>query len=304
MLFFNQSNQSNQSHYGKGGGSDTMTIYYVDGKFVPSDKAVIPVDDLSILRGYGVCDIMRTYEGRPYFLDEHILRLENSAEKVGLSLPWNRTDIREIILQTLSHNPDMDEANIRVVVTGGSSSDFFTPQENPRLIVMVTPINPLPEVWYSKGIKTITLRQERDVPEAKVTSYIQAALALKAAKEQNAVEVIYVNRKNEALEGTTSNLFAFFKDRLVTADQGVLKGITRKLILALGHQLFAVEERPLKLEELFRADEVFISGTNKGVVPVIQIDDQMIGQGKPGKNTKHIIQALEQHFHDFMETHQ
>ena len=279
-----------------------MTIYYVDGKFIPSNKAVIPVDDLSILRGYGVCDIIRTYNGSPYFLDEHILRLENSAQKVGLSLPWNRAEIKEIILQTLIRNPDMDEANIRVVVTGGSSSDFFTPQENPRLIVMVTSIPPLPDAWYSKGIKPITLHQERDVPEAKVTSYIQAALALKTAKEQNAVEVIYVNRKNEALEGTTSNLFAFFKDRMVTADQGVLKGITRKLILSLGHQLFAAEERPLKLEELFRADEVFITGTNKGVVPVIQIDDQMIGQGKPGKNTRRMIQSLAQHSHDFRKT--
>jgi branched-chain amino acid aminotransferase len=279
-----------------------MTIYYVDGKFVASDRAVIPVDDLSILRGYGVCDIMRTYKGSPYFLDDHIRRLENSAQRVGLTLPWSRAEIRDIILQTLRRNPDLGEANIRVVVTGGTSDDFFTPRGNPRLIVMVTPIRPLPDSWYSKGIKTITLVQERDVPEAKVTSYIQAALALKAAKEKNAVEVIYVNSKNEALEGTTSNLFAFFQDRLVTPDQGVLKGITRKLILTLGHQLFRVEERPLGLEELFRADEVFITGTSKGVVPVIQIDNQMIGEGTPGKNTQRMIQALKQHSHDFMET--
>jgi branched-chain amino acid aminotransferase len=274
----------------------------VDGKFVPSNKDFIPVDDLSILRGYGICDIMRTYEGRPYFLDDHIRRLENSAEHVGLSLPWNQAQIRDIILQTLDRNPGLGDANIRVVVTGGTSDDFFTPQGNPRLIVMVTPIKPLPDSWYSKGIKTITLYQEREVPEAKVTSYLQAALALKAAKQKNAVEVIYVNSKNEALEGTTSNLFAFFQDKLVTPDQGVLKGITRKLILALGHQLFAVEERPLRLEELFRAEEVFITGTNKGVVPVIQIDDQQIGQGTPGKNTQRMILALKQHSHEFMET--
>lgn len=71
-----------------------MTIYYVDGKYVPSDQAVLPVDDLSILRGYGVCDIMRTYNGQPYFLDEHLLRLEHSAHKVGLSLPWTREEIK------------------------------------------------------------------------------------------------------------------------------------------------------------------------------------------------------------------
>ncbi|MCP3943173.1 MAG: branched-chain amino acid aminotransferase [Desulfobacteraceae bacterium] len=281
-----------------------MTIYYVDGKYIPSDKAVIPVDDLSILRGYGVFDIMHTYKGRPYFLNEHIQRLENSAKKVGLALPWNRAKIKKIVLQTLILNPDIDEANIRIVVTGGSSPDFFTPKGNPRLIVMVTPIKKAPDSWYSNGIKTITIRQEREVPEAKVTSYIKAALALKKAEKQNAMEAIYVNKKNEVLEGTTSNLFAFLKNRLVTPNQGVLKGITRKVILSLGHRFFKVEERPLKLEELFQADEVFITGTNKMVVPVIQVDDKVIGQGKPGKNTQTIIQALDQHILDFMETPQ
>jgi len=278
-----------------------MTIYYVDGKYVPSDEAVLPVDDLSILRGYGVCDIMRTYNGRPYFLNEHILRLEHSAHKVGLSLPWTQEEIKEIVLQTLGLNQEIAEVNIRIVVTGGSSPDFFTPMGRPRLIVMVTPIKKLPQVWYTNGIKIITIRQEREVPEAKVTSYVQAAIALKKAAEEHAVEVIYVNQKDEALEGTTSNLFAFFKDLLVTPGQGILKGITRRVILSLGHQLFKVEERALKLEELLQADEVFITGTNKGVVPVIQIDGTLIGQGKPGKNTQILAQALEQHTLEFMK---
>ncbi len=278
-----------------------MTIYYVDGKFIPSDKAVIPVDDLSIIRGYGVCDIIRTYKGKPYFLDEHILRLKKSATRVGLALPFSQTEIKNIVLQTLGHNPDIEEANIRIVLTGGSSYDFFTPMENPRLIVMVTPIQKLPEYWYLNGIKTITIHQERQVPDAKITSYIQAALALKKAKAQGAVEAIYVNGRNEALEGTTSNLFAFFKDRLVTPDHGVLHGITRELILSLGHRFFTVEERPLTLEKLLQANEVFITGTNKGVVPVIQIDDRSIGNGKPGKNTQILLQALEQHALEFME---
>lgn len=278
-----------------------MTIYYVDGKYVPSDEAVLPVDDLSILRGYGVCDIMRTYNGRPYFLNEHILRLEHSAHKVGLSLPWTQEEIKEIVLQTLGLNHGIAEANIRIVVTGGSSPDFFTPMGRPRLIVMVTPIKKLPYFWYTNGVKTITIRQEREVPEAKVTSYVQAAIALKKAAEENAVEAIYVNQKDEALEGTTSNLFAFFKDLLVTPGQGILKGITRRVLLSLGHQLFKVEERALKLEELLQADEVFITGTNKGVVPVIQIDGTLIGKGKPGKNTQILAQALEQHTLEFMK---
>ena len=277
-----------------------MTIYYVDGKYLPSEQAVLPVDDLSILRGYGVCDIMRTYNGRPYFLSEHILRLEHSAQMVGLSLPWTTDDIKDIILKTLVLNQEIQEANIRIVVTGGSSSDFFTPMGPPRLIVMVTPIKKLPRFWYSNGVKVITIAQEREVPDAKVTSYIQAALALKKAAETSAVEAIYVNQKQEALEGTTSNLFAFIKDCLVTPDKGVLKGITRRVVLALGHQLFKVEKRALKLEELLQADEVFITGTSKGVVPVIQIDGTPIGLGKPGKNTRSLVQALEKHTLEFM----
>jgi branched-chain amino acid aminotransferase len=279
-----------------------MTIYYVDGRYVPSNLAVLPVDDLSIMRGYGVCDIMRTYDGRPYFLDEHLLRLEHSAHKVGLSLPWTQEEIKKIVLQTLGLNQEIQEANIRIVITGGSSPDFFTPMGTPRLIVMVTPIKKLPQLWYSNGVKTITIRQERQVPDAKVTSYIQAAIALGKAAEKDAVEAIYVNQNNEALEGTTSNLFAFFKNLLVTPGQGILKGITRSVVLTLGHQLFKVEERSLKLEKLLQADEVFITGTNKGVVPVIQIDGILIGQGKPGKNTRTLAQALEQQTLEFMKT--
>ena len=153
-----------------------------------------------------------------------------------------------------------------------------------------------------RPLPVVTIHQERQIPDAKVISYIQAALALKKAKEQTAVEAIYINRENEALEGTTSNLFAFFKDKLVTPSQGVLKGITRRVILSLGHQHFEVEERPVKLEELFQANEVFITGTNKGVVPVIQIDDRIIGKGKPGKNTTTLIQALDQHTIEFSES--
>lgn len=278
-----------------------MKIFYVDGAFVPSDQAMIPVDDLAVLRGYGVCDIMRTYKGSPYFLDEHILRLENSALKVGLTLPWTHKEIKQIVVQTLQQNQDLDEANIRMVITGGSSLDFFTPTGSPRLIVMVTAIPRLPDSWYTQGVKVITLFQEREVPEAKVISYISAAIALKDAKSRGAVEVLYVNRNKEALEGTTSNLFAFYGNTLVTPDQGVLKGITRKLVLSLASRFFMIEEKSIPLETLVQADEVFITGTNKGVVPVVHIDETRIGTGQPGTNTLKLIQALDRHSLEFMD---
>ncbi len=267
-------------------------IYYVDGDFVESDKAVIPVDDLAILRGLGVCDLMRTFNSVPYFLGEHLLRLEASAREIGLSLPWSGDEIKEIILKTLEHNAGMGDANIRVVITGGSSTDFMTPQGAPRLIVLVTEIPSIPATWYSHGVKVITTPSERTIPSAKSISYIAATLALKKAREQNAVEALLVDRNGYVPEGTTSNLFAFMDNTLVTADTGVLAGITRKVILSLAAEMFPIEFRTLHLNELLTAHEVFISGTNKGIVPVVCIDETRIGDGRPGKNTCAIINAL------------
>jgi branched-chain amino acid aminotransferase len=277
-----------------------MATYYVDGEFVAGHKAVIPVDDLAVLRGIGICDIMRTFHGTPYFIDEHIQRLKESGEKIGLDLPWSREQIKQIVLETLKRNPLADEANIRIVITGGSSPDFMTPSGKPRLIVMVTPIKKLPEEWYTRGVKVVTLVQERPLAGAKVTAYIPAAMALKEAHAEGAVEAIYVTRENLALEGTTSNLFAFFGTTLVTPPaNGILKGITRKLILSLAARVFQVHETPLPLDRLLAADEVFITGTNKGVVPVIQINQTRIGNGTPGHNTQKLIQALDRHTRDF-----
>jgi branched-chain amino acid aminotransferase len=204
------------------------------------------------------------------------------------------------VLETLNRNQIADEANIRIVITGGASPDFFHPQGNPRMIVMVTDLKKLPDSWYEDGVKVITYPLERSLPDAKVISYIPAALALKKAKETNAVEAIYINRKMEALEGTTSNLFAFFNNTLVTPKEGVLKGITRQAILAIAQNLYKTEEKPIPLNHLLDADEVFISGTNKCIVPVIQIDDTTISAGKPGPRTKKLMAGLETHALEFM----
>jgi len=236
---------------------------------------------------------MRTFPGKPYTIREHIERLERSAEAIGLSLKWSRDEIEAIVLETLKRNPDVDEANIRIIVTGGSSPDFLTPQGSPRLLVLVTEIPPIPPESYRNGVKLITVNQEREVPEAKSLSYIPATLALKEAKRHHAVEALYVDKKRFVNEGTTSNLFAFIKGRLVTPKENVLKGITREVILSLAETMFEIDLRPIPLEELLHADEVFITGTNKGVVPVIQIDTTPIGDGRIGKRTRQLIKALD-----------
>ena len=106
-----------------------MNIYYVDGEFTPEDRASIPVNDLGVIRGYGVFDFMRTYNMRPFFLEEHIRRLEASARLIELAMPATRREIYGINLETLSRNRGhMAEAEIRLVITGGLSPDGITPQ--------------------------------------------------------------------------------------------------------------------------------------------------------------------------------
>ena len=265
----------------------------MDGKFLPWDKAVIPVDDLAVLRGYAACDIIRTIGGKPFCLDAHIERLLGSVTKIGLTPAWSKKEIKDIVLKVLEKNAHMDEANIRILVTGGSSPDFFTPADHPRLIVLATDIPALPAHWYTKGIKVITFFQQRVLPDAKATNYIPAVLALKEAKAQGAVEAIYTTQDNLVLEGTTSNLFALIDGALVTPENGVLKGITRKTVIELGKKLFPVAEQDLSLETLLSASELFITGTNKGIVPVIQVNDQTIGTGTPGPGTMALMKAMQ-----------
>ena len=280
-----------------------MKTYYVNGDYLPASKAMIPVEDLSVLRGYAVCDVMRTHNKKPYLLYDHIKRLILSATGIGLDLPWSESDIVHIILTTLKKNTFNAEVNIRTIITGGSSPDFFYPQGNPRLIVMITDLNPMPAEWYLNGVKVITRQMEKTLPDVKITAYIPAVMALKEAKKQGCIEALYINRKNQVLEGTTSNLFAVINDTLVTPAKGILKGITRQAVLMLARNICPVKEEAIRLEDLLGAQEVFISGTSKGVVPVIQINETIIGNGCPGPNTRKIMAALESHSMQFDNGH-
>ena len=134
-------------------------IYYVNGAFVPADQATLPVNDLSIVRGYGVFDYTRSYRGKPFKLHEHILRLERSAQAIELVLPWSTAELEAIVQETFDRNPYPD-AGIRIVATGGPSTDFMTPQGKPSLLVMITPITTSAAQAQAEGVKVTTVEME------------------------------------------------------------------------------------------------------------------------------------------------
>ena len=268
-----------------------MSIYYVDGVFVDSDQAVIPVDDLAVLRGFGVFELVRTYNGRPFFLKEHIERLHHSAEEIGLHMPWTTAELVDIVKVSLAKN-SYREANIRIVVTGGSSPDFITPQDKPRLLVLISSLPALPQNWYREGVKIITRVTNRFKPGVKSINYIPATVALEEARQKGAIEALYLDRQDYVLEGTPSNIFAFLGNTLVTPGRDILSGITRQVVLDVAVKHFKVQIRNIARRELLEADEVFITGTNKGIVPVVQVDDTRIGNGTPGPLTQQLTNDL------------
>jgi branched-chain amino acid aminotransferase len=273
-----------------------METYWVDGQFVTEDKAFISVKDIAILRGYGIFDFMRTYDRRPFHLEGHVDRLLNSGKCIGLEVNYSKEEICRIVEETIVRNPDLPEANIRIVFTGGISSDGVCPEGKGKLIVYVTHKHELPSWWYTDGVKVITVRVGRYIPEAKSTNYMNAVIANMMAKKESAVEAIYVDGVDRLLEGTTTNIFFFKNGRLVTTKGDILTGITRTVILNhLVKDVFDVDLRDVKLSELSGMDEMFITASNKEVVPVVRVDELNIGSGQPGPLTKKIMQLFSEY---------
>ncbi|SMC83934.1 branched-chain amino acid aminotransferase [Desulfocicer vacuolatum DSM 3385] len=266
-----------------------MDIYYIDGQFIEEDKATLSAKDITVLRGFGVFDFLITYNKRPFYLEAHVARLENSAKKIGLTLRHTNAEICDIVHRAIGKNPHHDESNIRIVYTGGISPDGVTPRGNGKLMVMVTPKYVLPEWWYTDGAAVITVEMERFIPESKSTNYLSAVFAQQEAHKKGAIEAIYVDRENRVLEGTTTNLFAFKGNTVITPPDAMLPGITRSVVLELIKEKFTLEMRHIDMAELKEMDEIFITASNKEIVPVIKINDMVVADGKPGKKTRQVM---------------
>ena len=176
-----------------------------------------------------------------------------------------------------------------------SQQRFHDPFGNAAFAGPGLPVPKLPEKWYTDGVKIISWEIERPIPGAKSIDYISASLALKKAAAEGAVESLYIDRNGLALECTTSNIFAFFGGRLATPGRGILSGVTRKVVLTLAEELFPIDIRDISRDELLSADEVFITGTSKGLVPVVQVDDGIIGDGRPGRRTRQLMAEMRRH---------
>jgi branched-chain amino acid aminotransferase len=270
---------------------DTTALWYIDGRWVHPNEATISINDVAVLRGYSAFESLRTYDRRPFHLHDHLERLYRSASLIELDLPYARKFVVNVIHEVIERNP-YRHAAIRILVTGGESEDGIMPAGRPVLAVLITPLGERDMERFVRGVKLITSHLQRATPEAKTSNYVAAIRSLKEASRRNATDALFVNEQGHVLEGTRSNFFVFRGDTLITPGVGVLMGVTRRVVLELAEGRFPVEERPLLLHELSRVDEAFITSSSREITPVIQIDDVVIADGKPGPRTYELEQRF------------
>lgn len=267
-------------------------IIFLNEQFTTMSVASISLFDLGVVRGYGVFDYLRTYNRIPFHLHKHLSRFIVSAKSIGLFVPKTLPEI-EVLITDMITKVETDELSIKLILTGGISEDQLTFESKPTLAIAVYPFVPLvTQEEYFRGFSVITTKHERIFPQSKTLVYLPAILALQEAKKVGFDDALYINSNNHILESTTSNLFAFKGDRLYTPKEGILNGITREVMLEIAKKHFEVYEEPIPYNELDSIDEIFLTSSNKEIVPVVTVDQYRIGTGRPGQKTKFLTKKF------------
>jgi len=262
----------------------------MNGEFLEEEEVRVSPWDLGFLRGYGVFDYFAVYHGKPFMVEAHFRRLINSARAIALSSKLSREQFLKIVEKLIEEN-NLENGAIRIILTGGVSKNGITKGDSPTLIIRPEKTSPIDQERYKHGSKLITTNYMRDFPEAKTIHYIEAIKHEEEMRSAGAIEILFVSG-GIISECSRSNIFVVSKGTLLTPKERILKGITRGVVLEEARKLkIKTEERDVSLSEAFSADEVFISGTGKKIMPIVEIDGRIIASGIPGEITSKLLSA-------------
>jgi branched-chain amino acid aminotransferase len=274
----------------------------VNGRVFDEQHAVISVFDHGFLYGEGVYETLRTYNGQPFLFDRHMRRLRKSAGMVTLDVPLTDSQIDARFRETMAAAKLGDaahEAYIRILITRGVGELTYDPAAcpTPSVVVIVKPnVNPSVEA-SERGVRAALVPIVRNHPGTvnpliKSNNLLNNALAMQEAFRRGAFEGIMRNYKGELAECTQSNLFIVKNGAALTPpiDAGLLPGITREFLFEVGRDTgISVREAVLRDDDLFGADESFLTSTTREVVPIVRVDDRAIGSGAPGRVTRALL---------------
>lgn len=269
------------------------SIHFLNEQFVEEEDLKISPRDLGYARGYAIVDFLVTHNNKPFKLTEHINRLFNSASLIGLKIPWTRSQIIDWITRTLSKNPPGEKV-IKIIISGGNSTFLLPQSETPTIVIMVDPRKPMPERLYTEGMEVIAVEFTRYSPHAKTNNYIEAVKQAQIAKAKGASEAIYFD-KTQVYESSTSNIFALIDRKLKTPKTNVLGGVTRDVLLEILKLKIPIIVEDFTLDDLLKAEEVFLTSSNREIAPVVKIDGKNIGNGEVGEITKEVMKQYKEY---------
>lgn len=274
----------------------------VNGRITADRDAVISVFDHGFLYGEGIYETMRTFNGRLFLYDRHMQRMRNSARMIALTLPFTEDELARRIRETIGvAQLNGAEAYVRVLVTRGVGDLTYDPAATPTpsVVVIVKPQNDPPVEIYENGVRVVICDIVRNHPHAvnpmiKSNNLLNSALAMQEAIRRGAFEGLMRNYMGELTEFTTSNLFIVRNGTALTPPltAGLLPGVTRQFVFDIGRDVGVdVREETLRDEDLFSADEAFLTGTTRALIPVVTVDDRAIGSGRPGPVSKKLLEG-------------
>ncbi len=276
---------------------------YINGKLYPKDEAKISVFDHGLLYGDGVFEGIRCYNGNVFKFSEHIDRLYDSARAISMEIKLTRDELKDAVINTLKAN-NLKDSYIRLIVTRGVGKLGLNPFicAESQVIIITDFIQLYSKELYEKGLDAIivpTIRNHSDAlnPNVKSLNYLNNILAKIECINAGATEGIMLNKDGYVAEGTGDNIFIVKDNEIVTppTTAGILIGITRNVAIELANGAgMTVKEEQLTRDDLYNADECFLTGTAAEIIPVVNLDGRKIASGKPGKVTLGLLKKYQE----------
>lgn len=282
---------------------------YVNGRITGQEEAVVSVLDHGFLYGEGVYEVMRTYRRKPFLFERHMDRMRRSGAMINLPIPFTDDELVEKIGQTAEvfyrrqgEAGAGAEMYIRILLTRGVGAMSYEVNAcpAPTLVIIIKPNIEPPAEAYERGVKVALVPVVRNHPGSinpliKSNNLLNNALASQDAHRHGGFEAIMRNYRGEISECSQSNLFIVKDGAALTPpiEAGLLAGITRAFVLEIAKGVgVEAREATLRDEDLFTADEMFLTSTTREIVPIVQVGDRAIGTGAPGPVTRKLLQEF------------
>ncbi|MDX9883175.1 MAG: aminotransferase class IV [Prolixibacteraceae bacterium] len=255
----------------------------------------VPANSIGLNRGYTAFDFMKVVNGQPFCAERHLARFFRTMSLLRIEIPYSMTEVGTIV-KTLAEKNTGNYYGLKFFAV---PVDTAGPEAYPAdLYVVPVELPAYPDEMFTKGSALITKEYARFLPEAKSTNYLPGIFWENELKKHGAVEILYCFN-GQVFEATKSNVFVVVGPQVFTPEKGILKGITRSIVIDILHEKqIGFSEKEISTDELFAADEVFITSTTKGIAPIVKIDGQPIGNGNVGTISRMLIGEYQKLFTD------